>query len=250
MSLETSDWISIGTTTILAMAAPLAPYSAEWLKRKCFAPKLEIVFEETIRLRHKTRYNNPAEAVYYFRFEVVNNGKAQAKQCEIVLEKLWSYANTTTSKNYRQFTPSNLLWTGTKKSLININPKRTMIGNIGHISSKQYQLIYEKDLFVDLLGVAGDHLRFRFDIPTSQIFYAHPNSLIKGNYIIQIKLYSENAKDKEIFLKISWSEEWNDDPEKMFKEITISKTESPIYANDKNMGNLYYDCMYTKVYEV
>ena len=74
--------------------------------------------------------------------------------------------------------------------------------------------------------------------------------LTEGNYIIQIKLYSENAEDKEIFLKISWCEEWNDDPEKMFKEITISKTESPIYANDKNMGNLYYDCMYTKVYEV
>ena len=125
-----------------------------------------------------------------------------------------------------------------------------MIGNIGHISSYRHQQVYEKDLFVDMIGVVGDHSRFRFDIPVSQIIYAQPNSLIKGDYIVEIRLYSENAENKEIFLKISWSEEWKDNPEEMFREIIISKTEPPVNANSLDMSNLYYDCMYRKIYEV
>jgi hypothetical protein len=250
LDLETSDWVLIGTTTILAISALFVPYLAEWLKKKYFAPKLEIIFKETPRLRHKTRYRDPAEPVYYFRFEVVNIGMAQARQCEIVLEKLWSYDNTILPQNHPQFAPTNLLWTGTQELFININPGRRVIGNIGHISSDRHQQVYEKDLFVDMIGVVGDHLRFRFDIPVSQIIYAQPNSLIKGDYIVEIKLYSENAENRELFLKISWSEEWKDNPEEMFREITISKTEPPVNANSLDMSNLYYDSIYRKIYEV
>lgn len=92
--LKTSDWVLIVTTLILAISALFVPYIAEWLKRKWFAPRLDILFENTPDLCHKTKIrqiNGTLEPDYYFRFYVINEGVEPAKQCEIVIEKLWIF---------------------------------------------------------------------------------------------------------------------------------------------------------------
>lgn len=40
--MQTSDWVLIGSTMALAVTALIAPHVYDWVKRKLYAPNLEI----------------------------------------------------------------------------------------------------------------------------------------------------------------------------------------------------------------
>jgi len=150
-------------TLLLGLIAILGPLISKWVDRNTYAPKLEILFELGAPFCHKTKWRFPPdqgssrrpEPVYYFRLEVKNEkGKSPAKKCELVLENLWIYENST-PKKIQNFSPVNLIWvTGLveQKQYIDINPGRGYFCCIGHISSKQYQLESERYSAIDADG--------------------------------------------------------------------------------------------------
>lgn len=225
--MEISDWILLISTVILAAAALIAPYLAEKLKRSLYPPKLKILFNFCPPFCHKTSWNtNPREFVYYFRLQVINEGKSQARLCEVVLEKLWIYDSYNKPKLYSNFSPVNMNWVGSTNEYININPKRMFFCDIGHISSPIYQTEKERNNFLDIIGYKGKDLRFVLDL--NQIFLSQPNCFPPGKYKLQIGLYSENADYQNEFFNISWSGKWSEEKDEMFREIVIERSE---YSN-------------------
>ena len=105
-----------------------------------------------------------------------------------------------------------------------------MYCDIGHISSKEYQEKHEKKEFINVREDSGDGLRFMLELP--QYFYSQPNCLAAGRYILQIGVYSENAKNQKVYFDISWTGKWRDKENEMFKEIVIQRTSKP-----KNVRN-------------
>ena len=226
--METIGWIYILGTLFLGACALFVPYLAEIVKRKAFAPNLKILFELAQPFCHKTSWRSPPnsptqieEQVYYFRFQVANEGKTQARQCEIVLENLWIYDSANNPQLYPNFSPVNMIWVGASNEFININPNRSVFCDIGHISSANYQRKIEQNSFIDIPGYRGNDLRFVLDL--RQIFYSQPNCLGPGRYILQVGLYSENAVCQKECFDISWSGKWQDGEDGMFREIVITR---------------------------
>jgi len=80
---------------------------------------------------------------------------------------------------------------------IDINPEnRGYFCNIGHISSRRYQI--EREKFIDAPGFpacTANHSRFMFDF--LQVFNAQSNYLCPGiKYTLEIGVYSENSSYK------------------------------------------------------
>jgi len=226
--MEIKDWILIFTALFLGACALFVPYLAEVVKRKAFAPNLKILFELAPPFCHQTSLRSPTqidEPVYYFRFQVANEGKTQARLCEVVLENIWIKDSANNPQPYSNFSPVNMVWVGTSNEFININPNRRVFCNIGHISSANYQRKVEQNRFIDLSGYIGNDLRFVLDL--RQIFYSQPNCLVPGRYILQVGLYSENAGYQKEFFVISWSGKWQDGDDQMFREIVIARTRDP-----------------------
>ncbi|MHA1541918.1 MAG: hypothetical protein ACTSQH_02980 [Candidatus Hodarchaeales archaeon] len=231
--MEITDWILILTALFLGACALFVPYLAEIVKRKAFAPNLKILFELAPPFCHQTSWRSPPgsptqieEPVYYFRFQVVNEGKTQARLCEVFLENLWIYDSANNPQPYPNFSPVNMIWVGASNEFININPNRRVFSDIGHISSANYQREMEQNRFIDIPGYRGNDLRFVLDL--RQIFYSQPNCFGPGRYILQVGLYSENAGYQKEFFDISWSGRWQDGDDEMFREIVIARTRNPI----------------------
>ncbi len=229
-----TDYILMFTALFLGACALFAPYIAEMLKRKAFAPRIKILFEFAPPFCHKTTWRSPLhsqihieEPVYYFRFLVVNDGKTQARLCEVVLENLWIYDSANNPQLYLNFSPLNMRWdVGPPTEFININPERRVFCNIGHISSAKYQKEIEQKKFVDIPGYEGSNLRFKLDL--LRTMYAQPNCFPPGRYILELGLYSENGGCQKVFFDISWSGNWQDGDREMFREVVIARTRSPI----------------------
>jgi len=105
--MNVGDWVLISTALFLGAVALFVPYLAEIIKRKCFAPHLQIEFELNPPDCHKTRFGNN-EPVYYFRFRVINTGKSQAKRCEAVIEELYKADAAGTFQKVK-YSPINLI---------------------------------------------------------------------------------------------------------------------------------------------
>ena len=231
--MQITNCILIFTALFLGACALFVPYLAEIVKRKAFAPNLKILFELAPPFCHQTSWCSPLgsstqikEPVYYFRFQVVNEGKTQARLCEVVLEYLWIYNSANNPQLYLNFSPVNMVWVGASNEFININPKRRFFCDIGHISSVNYQREIEQNRCIDLPGYRGNDLRFVLGL--HQFFYSQPNCLVPGRYILQVGLYSENAGYQKEFFDISWSGKWQDGNDQMFREIVIVRTRRPV----------------------
>ncbi len=220
--------LSVIAQFFIALIALFGVYIAYWISRYTIGPNLDIRFnQDDLGLCHRTRImikNNDWVADYYFRFYVINTGKSIAKHCEIIIEKLW-FKEKQNYERYQRFAPMNLKWTGGKDGIIDINPDRTAIGNIGHIPKQKYQdylRLSDPYSLIDLNYREASATTERFIFELTQAFYAFPNSLAPGDYILRIGLYSENAKNKKIYIRILWTGQWEDDERSMFEQIKIT----------------------------
>ena len=242
-----TDWNLIWVTLFLGVCALLAPPISKWVEHNMYAPKLEFSFRLAPPYCHRTRYNS-GEPVYYFRLRIDNIGNSQARNCEVVLEKIWIYENET-PREFPNFSPVNLIWVtgsvGTRVQYIDINPKRSVFCDIGHIASPQHQTTVELNHFIYLPGGRRNHHCFMLEL--LQMFNAQPNCLHIGKYILEVGLYSENAKYRKACFEISWSGIWKDSEIEIFREINIVQTDDdsypgyvdPLYemiARDRNAG--------------
>ena len=214
--MQVSDWVLIGTAIFLGAVALFVPYLAELIKRKWFAPDLKIEFELKPPDCHKTKFGNN-EPVYYFRFRVTNSGKSQAKRCEAVIEKLYKEDS---AGNYHpiKYTPINLVWGSSYGGYVDINPDRTFHCDLFHIPSANFQSqVLQQGAYVDPVDTPSYPLGIILCVKAA--FFSQPNRLPPGRYCISVGIFSENNKKISRTFKISWSGNWKNIEEEMFKEI-------------------------------
>lgn len=218
--IQISEWVLIGTTLLLAGVAFLAPYVIEKWKYNFYSAKLDFIFF------HKPPYCHITEMkglgvnfpVYYFRFEVVNNGKVQAEQCEAVLEKIWKENSAGEFKKFTGFSPVSLKWSGIEMpKYLTIQPDRKNFCDIGRIHHPNYE---PESVYRAISTEEEKQNKFFFELPDR--FYAQWDCLIHGNYKIEIAIYSKNAKRISRTFKISWSGTWKDQENNMLDELVIS----------------------------
>ena len=219
-----SDWPLVGVTMLVAITALLVPLVAEWLKRKVYAPRLEVGYQHASPCAVRTEWGSPLdptlrEPVHYFRVRVSNTGKSRAEYCEAVLEELYVYDASGSPQKLEGLLPQNLRWAGTGESFAHINPRRSLYVDIGHISSRAHQAREERKLFIDVPGRGGDSLRMLLDQVTFPL--AQPNCLAPGRYRLKIVVYSEDAPSVSIRLDVSWTGNWQDAQAEMLRELVI-----------------------------
>jgi hypothetical protein len=228
--LKASDWVMITTAIFLGFCALFVPYLAEMIKRKLFAPNLIIKFSLTHPYCHLTKRGDGSH-VYYFRFQVINEGKSQARFCEALLEELWIADVSGNFIKDENFSSVNLTWVGHYERMfiegqivnipaqfININPNRRIFCDIGHISHPDFQKKYEKSKYY--LGSETDRIKFFFDSPVT--YFSQRDCIPHGQAKIKVTIYCENAPKVERYFQIVWSGNWKDREEDMFREIVIS----------------------------
>ena len=219
--MTTNDWIQSISTIILSLTAFLAPYVIERWKYTYRAPEIKITFKLSPPFCHMTQMKGPSVdySVYYFRFLVENIGKTQAEDCEVFLEKISKENSAGKMIRIENFTPVNLKWSGGREPYKRtLQPGRRMFVDIGRIQepNNNYLSIYR-----GITTKQQNQLKFVFELPDR--FYSQWDCLIKGNYRIEIVIYSKNAEKTTHEFYISWSGEWEDDEVKMFNELVISK---------------------------
>ncbi len=227
--MTTSDWVLVITTLFLGTIALLVPALSEFIKRKLFAPKLDILFEMTPPFCIKTFWRSPIkkklnEPVFFFRTQIQNIGKSQARKCEAYLEEFWIIDSSGQPQKQPNYTPVLMPIEGGSPS-IDINPNRRVLCVIGHISSPKYQKMEENKKFIDIPEQQSDANRFLFDLH----LYPHgqPNCLVPGKYLIKVALYSENADSIQQYFEISWTGKWHENENAFFRELVIRKVTGP-----------------------
>jgi len=214
-----SEWVSIGTTFLLASVAFLAPYVIEKWKHRFYSAKLAFKFFHTPPYCHITEKKRAGVSlpVYYFRFKVVNKGKTQAEQCEAVLEKIWKENSAGELRKFAGFSPVSLKWSGTQnEKYFTIQPGRELFCDIGLIHHPNYE---QKSVYRAITEEENKKNKFFFEL--SERFYAQWDCLIPGKYQIKITIYSKNAEKISRKFKITWSGNWKDEEADMLNELVI-----------------------------
>jgi len=218
--MTNSDWVLIGTTILLALVAFSAPYVIERWKYKFYSAKLKFIFYHKPPYCHITQMTGSGGSfpVYYFRFIIMNEGKTQADQCEVLLQKIYKANSAENFKEISGFTPVRLKWSGMEKEkYLTIQPERKIFCDIGRI----HQINHQPDsVFREISADDKEKNKFFFEMP--ERFYAQWDCLVPGKYKIELAVYSKNAPKviKEFY--IAWSGQWKDKETDMFNELVIS----------------------------
>jgi hypothetical protein len=218
-SVSISDWVQIGSTFFLGIIAIYAPYLAEKLKYKYFLPKLRVKFKLTPPDCHRTRRvgKNSDFPVYYFRFLVGNFGKTKAEECEVFLEKIYKENSAGEMIENKKFSPVNLKWSGIRDPYKRtIQPEKEMYCDLGRIQhpDDDYSSVYK--------GFSNkDQTSNKFILELPERYYSQWDCLTPGKYILQLSIYSNNAKKISHKFSLSWTGKWEDEELNMFNELVI-----------------------------
>lgn len=208
------SWVILITTAVLAGSALLAPYVAELLKRKWFAPKLTVEFQIAPPTCHWTKHTFEAwgksaeqRPVFYVRFSLVNGGKGQARRCEAVLESLARLGETGQVVFHERFTPIPLRWSAGLGEFLDINPERRVYCDFLTLADPVVQQ-YNDDMQAHLRWDDDETPDLGLLLCSSISLFSQPNLLGPGKYRLDVAIYSENASTvKEAFV-VDWNGEW------------------------------------------
>jgi len=218
--MQVSDWVLIGATLFLGSIALLAPYIIEKWKYRFYSAKLDFIFFHRPPFCHITQMRGAGAdfAVYYFRFKIVNIGKIQADQCEVVVENILKEDETKRLKEFIGFSPVWLKWSGTQNiRYLSIQPDREVFCDIGRIHHPDHE---PKSAYRNITEKERKQNKFFFEWP--ERFYSQWDCLLPGKYQIKIAIYSKNAKKIIKKFNIAWSGIWKDQESVMLNELVIS----------------------------
>lgn len=218
--MKVSDWVLISTTSVLAIVAFVAPYVIEKWKYKFYSAKLKFIFFHKPPYCHITKMTGADASfpVYYFRFIIKNEGKTQAEQCEVLLQKIYKENSAGELKDMGGFTPVWLKWSGTEKNrYLTIQPEREVFVDIGRIQPISYE---PESVFREITNDDRKKNKFFFEMP--ERFYAQWDCLVPGKYKIELAVYCKNAPKVNKEFYITWSGEWKDKEADMLNELVIS----------------------------
>lgn len=218
--MQISDWVLIGATLFLGIIALLAPRSIEKWKHRFYSARLDFIFFHKPPFCHITQMKGAGVdfPVYYFRFKIVNNGKTQADQCEVVVENIWKEDETKKLEEIIGFSPVWLKWSGTEKTrYLNIQPERKVFCDMGRIHHPDHE---PDSVYRNITAEEREQNKFFFEWP--ERFHSQQDCLLPGKYRIKIAVYSKNAKKISKKFNIAWSGVWKDQEPEMLNELVIS----------------------------
>jgi len=215
----------IGAGIALLIALFQEPVILFW-RRIITKPALNISFNLEPPFCHKTLFNNIVP-VYYFRFQVFNDGRTTAENCEALIEELFYKKSEGSYIKEKSFFPINLTWSSRKigeELLRHINPHQRVYCDIGFITgSLEEDNRLRKQQYKEWSVNSADDNKIIFLLALPLRPFSQKNYLAPGDYKINISIYSENAKRiKRIFI-ISWTGNWKDNEQEMFREINIKE---------------------------
>lgn len=208
-----------GASIFVGAIAISVPFLVNLITKAIYRPKLNFIYKHKPYYARQTKWKDKT-LVYYFKFEVKNEGKSQAKLCEAVLEDLCLFDNSGRPVREENFSPVNLTWSEPYKSqFVDINPNRVVSCDIGHINQPGYEK--EKSVYYKYYPNEDDKKnKFFFDIKPK--LHAQRDCVAPGTVKIKIGIYADNALKREKEFEIKWSGKWKDKEKDMLREIVIT----------------------------
>lgn len=221
-------WVSLVSTFTLAGVALFVAFCGPWIiekwKYSFYVPKLEIEFE-LARPYCQSAITEDGGVHYCFNFCVGNKkGRLRADECEAILEKVWKKDKKGEWREWQDFRPINLVWSGEdaemgfqRACLKNIHPGRERVFcGLGWIYEPEYPVRSE---YIGITTEQEQQNKFFFD--AAKRVYSQWDCLVPGNYKLAVSIYSKNAPRETRTFNINWTGEWKDTEKEMFKEIVI-----------------------------
>lgn len=222
--LSVSDWVQIACTLFLGLAAFFTPLLTDLLKKWWWKPKLKLemrlsppschITDLIIALSDAQKFRRKA---YYFRFLISNNGKSQARKCEVTIESL-EIMKDGKFELYPRYTPVSLVWGSGNNDFVDINPGRHFYCDFISVPDHEAQNMTLPN-YIDLPSTRSSELGAVLLVRIG--FNSQPNRLHMGKYRIAVAVYSENAKTIRLNVIVSWSGIWRETEQEMFKELSI-----------------------------
>jgi len=219
--LNNKEWLFSGAGIVLL--GFLFRFITRYLKKRKLATisaKLDFIFFHRPPFCHITQMRGAGVdfPVYYFRFKIINIGKIQADQCEVVVENIWKEDETKTFKEFIGFSPVWLKWSGIQNTrYISIQPDRKVFCDMGRIHHPDHE---PESVYRNITAGEREQNKFFFEWP--ERFYSQWDCLLSGKYRIKIAVYSKNAKKISKKFNIVWSGIWKDQESEMLNELVIS----------------------------
>ena len=204
-----SDWVLIVTTLFLGAIAIFTPAISKMIKKKWFGPSIAITFDIShpsflisVDDRNSVLVDeDDGYPKYYFQFLIENTGASTLKSCEVVIERIWNIDSDGNPYEFKGFQSANLLWAPQQLPIINIRPHRKKYCFLGHISTPEYHP--PKNKMLDILELLETQNKFYFEVEEKNSL--QPYCLHKGNYMVKVVIYSDNANTEELWFRISWA---------------------------------------------
>jgi len=231
------ECVQIGATLFLGLIAILValagPYIGDRFKNRFLAPRLHVECRNEPPHCHRTKReyrssSGQVEASYfafYFTFSIENQGKSQARSCEVVLEEVCTADEHGEYHHVEAFWPTNL--TLQKKLFMDINPGRPPVYvTIGHISEPECQEKREPPYSIE--ADTSDYKRFIFDYAPDQRHFWKIDSRPAGRHLFKLAIVGENIKPVRKRFELHWTGNWTEDTGGMLTtEAVLSMKERP-----------------------
>lgn len=227
MELDVSDWVLVGSTIVLGAIAILGPTFADRFRSWLLSPDLRVSALTAPPDCHKTsmvwRHSASQAAkhpIYYYRLRVKNEGKTQARRCEVLLEGLEIADAAGRFVPFSNFTPVRLRWDSKATDFTDINPERWFFCNVFTVPFETVQSeASAAGFYVDLQGATPPTVGVVLEVES--VYFVQPNRLPPGKYRLGVAVHSENAPTSRSFVEISWSGHWRDEQTDMFRECVM-----------------------------
>ena len=188
---ETADLaVALGTIS-MALVIVYIEIIKPWLQK----PEIKIEFANEPPYCHPDK-GKKGSRIYWCHFAIFNNGRSQADDCEVVLERVWVGNNKKENleREERKFIPSNLKWSAEDRAK---DFERACFKTI-YPGGRRY--------FCDIARVKEKGNEFNFEL--ARPLKSQDNSLPRGKHEIQISIYSKNGAKATKKFGIDWCGEW------------------------------------------
>ena len=223
---QTNNWTDTLTAigTLLAVLITVFFFLYERIKAYLNRPILKIGINLRPPECHKTTALSSQKlyTAFWFRFFVKNEGKSNATNLEVIIEKVDKLVEGKWS-TFPGFLPSNLVWTHINlPNLKNLLPGTTKNVDFGYILDPAGRASNptERNL-AHTISMIDNVFKVNISI---QPFNAY-NIIEPGDYLFHLITGASNSKACRVKFHLNFKKEWTQDESKMLSEIVSIKKE-------------------------
>lgn len=197
---------AIVSAALVVFTAVYTASVAQWIQQRVWGPVIRVSFEQrppwcvesALSLEREEveaaegQYVLPDDLhAYFFRMQITNEGIGPARDCEVLLERIWRVEDEAWA--VVPWEPVNLHWAGDKKleAVTQVNRGRTRFCDVGHVLNETAQRhAEERRLFIDFRPRPTGG-RLIVDVITH--YAAQPSGWGAGTYAFSVAVYAANA---------------------------------------------------------